>query len=198
MVMEQLSYITSLLEQLTNSPAEPTTMAPTFAPTLAPTVLTGAAFAHLRIGRAHVIGHFELDASKTEGDFFFERLPTTVTTADRIKATVAGGSCGETTTISFALSSSSGKVLGYFQNGEQNRWRVLSDVKVESGTLEDVPDRLYTGWGSNYGFIIRKRGGDVFASSYAKSGGNDYCKGARIEGSGDETITLELEFHHAS
>ena len=148
------------------------------------------------MGRSHVFGHFEDTAHATKGEYFFNRLPASATTATWITAHVSGGGCGDAS-ILFTLSP---QALSYFRDGVQGRgWHPLLNVSVASGVVNHVPRMVFTGIGVNKGWIVgysQEIGYSqddfklTFASSYAINDYWSYCNAQPIGSGGEEIVTL--------
>ena len=49
---------------------------------------------------------------------------------------------GDTSEISFAPNS---EILSYLKDGTQNGWQDLDDVRVENGTVHEIPLQMFVG-----------------------------------------------------
>eukprot|EP00658_Telonema_sp_P-2_P062783 TRINITY_DN51461_c0_g1_i1.p1 TRINITY_DN51461_c0_g1~~TRINITY_DN51461_c0_g1_i1.p1 ORF type:complete len:234 (-),score=15.78 TRINITY_DN51461_c0_g1_i1:101-802(-) len=151
-----------------------------------------------RVGKRYVFGQFEssdtaLDPENDE--YFLRRLPTTVTTTTAIYAQVVGGSCGSRKKIKFTLND---PALAYFKSGTQAAWQPI-DAEVVHGNVMKIPNKLWTGASSNFGWILSRSNSirqdsppDTYANSYGPNFGWDFCDGQRIRG--HEVVTLSYSF----
>jgi hypothetical protein len=106
------------------------------------------------IGKAKVISHFELASSKSSANCFFKRLPAGATKSNtKIQARVSGGKCGGTGLVEFGLND---KMLSYLRDGKQGAWQAIPSPRKISGYVKYVPNKMWTGSGSNRGWILAK------------------------------------------
>jgi len=126
------------------------------------------------IGAVNVFNHFEYTASDYRSSSQFMTRVSTMNTASVITATVSGGNCGGTAVVRFRPSEA---VATYFRSGTQAGWQPITNVEVVSGTVNAIPNTVWTGSGSNTGFILARDQGATFASSYNPNNGWDYCNG---------------------
>eukprot|EP00747_Dinoflagellata_sp_TGD_P193715 gnl/TRDRNA2_/TRDRNA2_60234_c1_seq1.p1 gnl/TRDRNA2_/TRDRNA2_60234_c1~~gnl/TRDRNA2_/TRDRNA2_60234_c1_seq1.p1 ORF type:complete len:269 (+),score=16.92 gnl/TRDRNA2_/TRDRNA2_60234_c1_seq1:43-849(+) len=161
-----------------------------------PVAVESAIFFSCNLGKDAVFANFELHSKKELGNCVLRRLPSRFSSAAnlKIRATVSGGACGEDdTTVEFGVNAAT---LNYFRLGRQSRWQPLSNPKVISGKVTKIPNKIWTGSGSNRGWILWLQSSDwigskhvnTFASSYSLNYGWDVCTGNAL--TSGETVTL--------
>jgi hypothetical protein len=146
------------------------------------------------IGFAHVFGHFDVlsPLTNTNPQKVIHNLPWQSTyTNTRLRASVWGGNCISDAIVEFTVDL---QTMEYLRDGKQaNGWRQIHDVKVIHGRVPNVPQYMWTGQGTIYGWVLIQDTSDpltTFASSYSVSSTYDYCNGAPIGPNGGEMVRL--------